>query len=111
MSSTSTPSTPSPPKLSPKNSPTHSPSPKRRPPLHERTNSQTNRLSTSSLRMVEESDARIYATSPFPSKPAHILSPYGEVGQGYGFGEENTVSDNTKLRLDATPSEGHPNSE
>jgi hypothetical protein len=87
---------PSPPKQSPKHSP-------KRPPLHERTKSQTNELSISSLRLIEDPDGRIYSSSPYPTKPAHILSPH--IGQGSVFDEENNVSDN-KSRGDATPPVG-----
>lgn len=87
---------PSPPKQSPKHSP------KRRP-LHERTKSQANELSISSLRLIEDPDGRIYSSSPFPTKPAHILSPHNE--QGSVLDGENNVSD-CKSPGDVTPPVG-----
>ena len=51
------------------------PVPKRRP-LHERSDSQTNRRSTPSIRLVE--DSHVYQADPFPSQPSHVLSPSAE---------------------------------
>ncbi len=74
-------------KRSPKQSPRQSP--KRRA-LHERSESDTNALSSPSLRLVDRSDAQIYASTPFPSQPSHILSP----SQGFVFDDgEHNVSD------------------
>ncbi|KAL2007248.1 hypothetical protein VTN00DRAFT_8686 [Thermoascus crustaceus] len=73
-------------------SPVHSraSSPKRRA-LHERTQSQTNeRPPFSSVRLVNsKEDADVYASSPYPTKPEHVLLPKPGKGQGYddaGFG-------------------------
>ncbi|KAI9718944.1 MAG: hypothetical protein M1812_003829 [Candelaria pacifica] len=63
-------------------------SPKRRA-LHERSDSDTNALTSPSLRIVDRSDAQIYASDPFPSQPSHILSP----SQGFVFEDgEHDVS-------------------
>ncbi|KAI9797755.1 MAG: hypothetical protein M1835_006927 [Candelina submexicana] len=79
-----------PPTQTPKRSPNRSPrqSPKRRA-LHERSDSDTNALTSPSLRMVDRSDAEIYASDPFPSRPSQILSP----SQGFMFEDgEHDVS-------------------
>ena len=46
--------------------------------LHERTDSQTNEGSPSTLRMVREPPAPIHETDPYPTKPSQVLSPSGQ---------------------------------
>ena len=99
-----------------------SPSPKRRP-LHERSDSQTNYagMSAPSIRMVADSDdedfdederalqqeeeeqqrRRVYQADPFPSQPAHILSPRTRrvAGRSSGTGPTSSV-----LEADEGPS-------
>ncbi|MCJ1286545.1 hypothetical protein MMC26_005891 [Xylographa opegraphella] len=51
-------------------------SPKRRA-LHERSDSHANEVTAPSLRVVGDSDAKIYASTPFPTHESQILSPRG----------------------------------
>ena len=78
------------------NSRSHSPhssnsSPRRRP-LHERSNSQTNKYGGPTIRIVDQPDAQIYSKNPFPSHPSQILLPRNV--PGYTFGDRGfRVSD------------------
>ena len=70
--------------------PTPSPAPRlRRSPkrqiLHERTHSQTNQILAPTIRPVTDPDAKVYATSPFPSSAAQVFTP-GRVPGGFGDG-------------------------
>ena len=83
--------------------PSPSPSPKRSPKkqspkqspkrgvLHERSQSQANEIP---LRLVRDdpSFTDAYSSTPFPTKPAHVLRPRSSYGQGFLFGEESGVS-------------------
>ncbi len=69
-------------------------SPKRRA-LHERTDSHTNEITSPSLRIVDDSEAHIYTSNPYPTQASHILSPSN--GQGLLFGEDEGVSDEITL--------------
>ncbi|KAF1844570.1 uncharacterized protein K460DRAFT_376228 [Cucurbitaria berberidis CBS 394.84] len=71
------------PKLSPPSSTSRNASPIRRP-LHERSNSQTNQYAGSTIRIVEDSDDKIYSKFPTPSEPSQILPPPRHA-PGYGF--------------------------
>ncbi|MCJ1420361.1 hypothetical protein MMC32_006718 [Xylographa parallela] len=51
-------------------------SPKRRA-LHERSDSHANEITAPTLRVVGDSDAKIYASTPFPTTESQILSPRG----------------------------------
>lgn len=51
-------------------------SPKRRA-LHERSNSHANEIAAPTLRVVGDSDAKIYASTPFPTTESQVLSPRG----------------------------------
>ena len=51
-------------------------SPKRRA-LHERSNSHANEIAKPTLRVVGDSDAKIYASTPYPTVESQILSPRG----------------------------------
>ncbi|MCJ1400386.1 hypothetical protein MMC11_003591 [Xylographa trunciseda] len=51
-------------------------SPKRRA-LHERSDSHANEVTAPTLRVVGDSDAKIYASTPFPTTESQILSPRG----------------------------------
>lgn len=92
--------------------PSPSPSPKRSPKrhspkrgvLHERSQSQANEIS---LRLVRDdpSFTDAYTSTPFPTKPAHVLRPKSNYGQGFLFDEENGVSGATI----PTPSLEHVN--
>lgn len=83
-------------------------SPKRRA-LHERTQSQTNeRPPSSSVRLVtSKEDADVYASSPYPTRPEHVLLPKPGKGRGYddaGFG----VSDAARNLSSATVEKSIP---
>ncbi|KAH7089574.1 hypothetical protein FB567DRAFT_305445 [Paraphoma chrysanthemicola] len=71
------------PKFSPPTSTSRNASPVRKP-LHDRSNSQTNRHSGPTIRIVEDPGTDIYAKYPVPSEPSHILSPPRHA-PGYGF--------------------------
>jgi len=51
-------------------------SPKRKA-LHERSHSHANEVLSPTLRMVGDSDAKVYASTPYPTRESHILSPPG----------------------------------
>ena len=55
-----------------------------RKPLHERSNSQTNRDSGSTIRIVQDPGHDIYQKYPVPSEPSQILPPPRHA-PGYGF--------------------------
>ena len=81
------------------NSRSHSPhssnsSPRRRP-LHERSNSQTNKYGGPTIRIVDQPDAQIYSKTPFPSHPSQILLPRNAPGytfedRGFRVSDRNT---------------------
>ncbi|KAL9623314.1 MAG: hypothetical protein Q9160_002421 [Pyrenula sp. 1 TL-2023] len=75
------------PRRSPKGSPTSNNSPQRKA-LHERSKSQTNELNRPLSRGSD-----VYASTPFPTKPAHVLLPSKSRSQGSYGDEENRVSD------------------
>lgn len=75
----------SPRRLSPKGSP-------KRKALHERSKSQSNK---DSLRLVKDdrnAEKSIYSSTPFPTKPAHVLRPVPLWGQGSPQAEGGSVS-------------------
>lgn len=83
-------------------------SPKRRA-LHERTDSHTNEVTSPTLRIVDDPEAHIYSSNPFPTQPSHILSPTPGAGAGAGqgllFEEDEAVSDKiTSTKAFAGPS-------
>ena len=61
-------------------------SPPRRAALHERSDSHTNERAPPTLRLVGDPQARVHASSPFPTKPSQILSPKVYDGQGSALG-------------------------
>ena len=69
-------------------------SPPRRAALHERSDSHTTERASPTLRIIGDPQAEIYASSPFPTKPSHILSPKEYDGQlstfGPGVGASNS---------------------
>jgi len=67
----------------------------KRTPLQERTQSQTNERSSRLVRDSKNSpgDANIFNTTPFPTKPAHVLLPSTIRKQRNGRGTENNVPD------------------
>lgn len=74
-----------------------------RKPLHERSDSHTNERTAPTVRIIGDPHARIYASSPFPSLPAHILSPKrtdtGSQGLVFEDDEEDVSDqDGSKLR-------------
>jgi hypothetical protein len=71
------------PRFSPPQSQSTNTSPIRKP-LHERSNSQTNQHSGSTIRIVQDPGHDIYQKYPVPSEPSHILSPPRHA-PGYGF--------------------------
>ncbi|OJD13299.1 hypothetical protein AJ78_06223 [Emergomyces pasteurianus Ep9510] len=73
--------------------------PKRRA-LHERSNSQTNEQSfPPTVRLIQDQDVQneteIYAATPYPTKPEHVLLPPAGRNKGSIFGAGNTVSHST----------------
>ena len=46
-----------------------------RKPLHERSDSHANEILSPTVRVIGDSDAKVYASSPFPTQPSHILIP------------------------------------
>ena len=46
-----------------------------RKPLHERSDSHANEILSPTVRLIGDSDAKVYASSPFPTQPSHILIP------------------------------------
>ena len=60
-------------------------SPPRRAALHERSDSHTNVRASPTLRIIDNPQAHIYASSPFPTKPSHIFSPKEYDGQASTF--------------------------
>ncbi|KAK3076434.1 hypothetical protein LTS18_013015, partial [Coniosporium uncinatum] len=88
--------------LAPKNSPRSSP--KRRP-LREKSQSQANELARPSIRIIEEEeDSPVYKKSPFPTQPAHVLSPHDEQGWSFGVSQDDAVSD-SKIQPSTTTNE------
>jgi hypothetical protein len=71
------------PKFSPPTSTPRPASPVRKP-LHERSNSQTNQFSGSTIRIVEDPGSDIYSKYPVPSQASQILPPPRHA-PGYGF--------------------------
>lgn len=74
-----------------------------RKPLQERSESHTNERTSPTLRIIGDPHARIYTSSPFPSLPAHILSPKGTEpsSQGLVFEDEDedvSDEDGSKMR-------------
>ena len=71
----------------------HLPNPLRssppRQPLHERSESHTNAVTSPTLRIIGEPGAPTYSSTPFPTHPSHILSPKR---QGFVFEDEESVS-------------------
>ena len=67
-------------------------SPPRRP-LHERSDSHVNEISQPTLRVIGDSDAKIYASTPFPTQPSQILSPNGRKRQSVFEDSAVSVSD------------------
>ena len=71
----------------------HLPNPLRssppRQPLHERTESHTNSVTSPTLRIIGEPGAPIYSSTPYPTHPSHILAPKR---QGLVFEDEDSVS-------------------
>lgn len=55
-----------------------------RKPLHERSHSQTNQHSNSTIRIVQDNDTDVYSKYPVPSEPSQILAPPRNA-PGYGF--------------------------
>lgn len=69
--------------------------------LHERTESQANELPHSvTLRMVQDQDSDdetdIYSTTPYPTKPAHVLLPTSGLTGGIVVDREYAVSDHIR---------------
>lgn len=68
-------------------------SPPRRAALHERSDSHTNERASPTLRVIGDPQAQVHTSSPFPTKPSHILSPKVYDGQpstsGSAFGASN----------------------
>ena len=60
-----------------------------RKPLHERSDSHTNAVTSPTLRTVGGPGAPVFATTPYPTRPSHILSPKR---QGFVFEDEESVS-------------------
>ncbi|KAF1997199.1 hypothetical protein P154DRAFT_547509 [Amniculicola lignicola CBS 123094] len=80
-------------------------SPARRP-LHDRSNSQSNRYSGPTIRIVEDPGADIYSKTPFPSQPSQILPPrnapgYKFEGRGARVSDPNSVA-NAVARIEAS---------
>lgn len=79
-------------------------SPPRRAALHERSDSHTNERASPTLRIIGEPQAQIYASSPFPTKPSHILSPkvHDEQGStvGPGVGISNDLGSQIETKDD-----------
>lgn len=75
---------------------TSPPRPLRRSPprraLHERSNSHANQISSPTLRVIGDSDAKIYASTPFPTESSQILYPNGR-GRGVVFEDKVSVSE------------------
>lgn len=71
----------------------HLPNPLRssppRQPLHERSDSHTNAVTSPTLRIIGEPGAPIYPSTPYPTHPSHILAPKR---QGFVFEDEDSVS-------------------
>ncbi|KAL2372233.1 hypothetical protein RJZ57_003306, partial [Blastomyces gilchristii] len=85
----------------PSNVPPLSPTkPKRRTPLHERSSSQTNEQSfPPTVRLIQDQDLQdeteIYSTTPYPTKPEHVLLPPASWKQGSTSNAEYSVSHST----------------
>ena len=60
-----------------------------RPPLHERSDSHTNSVTSPTLRVIGDPGAPISSSTPYPTHPSHILPPKR---QGYVFEDEESVS-------------------
>lgn len=94
-------------------------SPPRRAALHERSDSHTNERVSPTLRLVGNSQAQVHASSPFPTKHSHILSPKVYDGQGSALGpgldapnnwepQSGTENDPEDPRNTATSYSQHP---
>ena len=79
-------------------------SPPRRP-LHERSDSHVNEISQPTVRVIGDSNAKIYASTPFPTQPSQILSPNGRKRQSVF---EDTLSVSDQGAATATPEEQGP---
>ncbi|KAI9826238.1 MAG: hypothetical protein M1819_007405 [Sarea resinae] len=87
-------------------------SPRRRA-LHERSESQNNEILTSTIRLIEDLDARVYSSSPFPTQPSQILPPHND-GLGIRIFEDEgnskgyiTPADSPKPKSNASsPAQG-----
>ncbi|KAL9116347.1 MAG: hypothetical protein Q9187_007128 [Circinaria calcarea] len=60
--------------------------------LHERSNSHANQISSPTLRVIGDSDAKIYASTPFPTESSQILYP-NRRGRGAVFEDKVSVSE------------------
>ena len=91
-------------------------SPPRRAALHERSDSHTNERASPTLRIIGDPQAQIHASSPFPTKPSHILSPKVYDGQASTFApglglsngrepQSETNDDTEDPLITATPSQ------
>ena len=60
--------------------------------LHERSNSHANQISSPTLRVIGDSDAKIYASTPFPTESSQILYPNGR-DRGVVFEDKVSVSE------------------
>ena len=73
-----------------------------RKPLHERSESHVNERASPTLRIIGDPHAHIYASSPFPTLPAHILSPKSTEASSQGLvfeDEDEDVSDEDGSKL------------
>lgn len=75
-------------------------SPPRRAALHERSDSHTNERAPPTLRIIGDPQAQIHASSPFPTKPSHILSPKVYDGQGSTIGPSLGVSNGREPQIE-----------
>ena len=98
--------------------PTPSPPPRlrrspKRPALHERSDSHANEVTFPTIRPVTDADAKVYATSPFPTSERQFLAPWGPrpypfvAGRGLGGSPNSTVSQSNATSL-ATPRVQNP---
>ena len=79
--------------------------------LHERSESETNKRDSQTLRLVGEPVAPVYEGSPFPTKPSQVLLPSGQHPQQQA-GLRNTLDEHAPLRVTASfPQEGEPSKE
>lgn len=80
-------------------------------PLHERADSQTDQLTTPTIRLVD--DAHVYGANPFPFQPAYILRPPGDSnpvsGRPPGLSQPSLNLPHTPPQPSSEPSEpGYP---